>query len=363
MGHLLAFALMIALVGSAAAVDLGALQKDFKTDNHVGLNPGAPDGREGGEDMATAMSITSLPFADSGNTFDNVDDYDVVCPYTGSTSPDVVYSFTTPDGGVYGNDMFLSVDLCGSSYDTKVYIMDGDLNVIECNDDAYFDDVCGIYVSAIEFAILFSSTEYFIVVDGYGGDAGDYLIDVVEFIGVEPCMLSCEDSVLEGEPELHPDYQDAFNGGCDSPEFGEPWGDLTMAADANGDLDFCGNSGWTDAGRDTDWNYLMIGEYGVVEMVFEAERPTTIYILTMTTCDDVVIDQSMTVGRCGPQTMIIQGNPGEVIMLWIGPTELTPPDDFYDSQYVYLAFFSGLADGGTTATENVSLDGIKSLYR
>ena len=342
---------------SSFAQDLSTRSEHFKNNDHVLKNTGSPDGRDGGENMASAVAIPALPFTDTGNTFDNVNDYDAVCPYSGSTSPDVVYSYTP------GVDMVVSVDLCGSGYDTKTYIMDAAYNLIGCNDDFYFDDVCGVYVSFIEGAALVAGTTYFIVVDGYGTDAGDYVIAVEEFIPDPPCVLDTAGSVVEGEPAPGPGYADAFNGGCNSPEFGAPWGDLTMAADANGDLFFSGVAGWTDLGRDTDWNYMMIGEYGMVEAVVDAEQLTAVYTLTMTSCDDVAVDLSMTVGICTPGTMTIQGNPGDVIMVWFGATEYTPPAGFVGWEYDYIANFTGLNSGEVTSTEHTSLDRIKSMYR
>ncbi|MBC8365828.1 hypothetical protein H8E52_00310 [bacterium] len=79
---------------------------------HVGRNPGTPDGREGGETIGTALPIWSIPFWDSGNTSDNVHDYDEVCPYSGSTAPDVVYSYTPR------YNVTIDIDLCASGYDT-----------------------------------------------------------------------------------------------------------------------------------------------------------------------------------------------------------------------------------------------------
>ena len=38
--------------------------------------------------------IDALPYVMMGTTVGYTDDYDEECPYTGSTSPDVVYSFT-----------------------------------------------------------------------------------------------------------------------------------------------------------------------------------------------------------------------------------------------------------------------------
>ncbi len=352
------FVLMIIFAGSTSAVDLGAVKKDFKTNSHVGGNPGVPDGRDGGEDMASAVIIGSLPFSDTGNTSDNSNDYDGECPYGYSTSPDVVYSYTPTA------DILINVDLCGSGYDTKTYIMTADLSLIACNDDFYNDDVCGTYVSLIEGAPLLAGTEYFIIIDGYGGDAGDYILEVSEFVPLPPCLVECGNGWVEGEPALGPGYEDAFNGGCNSPEYGSPWGDLTQAADQDGELVLCGTAGWTDTGRDTDWNYLMLGELGIAEVTVDAEQLTAVYILSMTSCDDVEVVQSMTVGICNPRTLIVNREPGDIVMVWFGALEFSPPAGFVGYEYSYVAHFTGLLDGGWyIATENLSFDEIKSLYR
>ncbi len=93
-------------------------------------NREAWDSKEGGETIETAIEI-ELPFYDTGATCDNLNDYDEECPYSGSTSPDVVYTFLATD------DTDVKVDLCGSLYDTKVYMYDENLNIIDCNDDFY----------------------------------------------------------------------------------------------------------------------------------------------------------------------------------------------------------------------------------
>ncbi len=350
MRHLLAFVLMIALVGSAAAVDLGTVSKDIKTNDHVGMNPGTPDGREGGEDMATAVAVTALPYGDTGNTTDNINDYDAVCPYSGSTSPDVVYSFTP------ATDMLLSCDLLGSTYDTKIYVMDGDMNLIDCNDDFHPG-----YVSFIEAAPLSGGIEYFIIVDGYGGDAGDYVLTLTEFIAAPPCILTC-DGLAEGEPTLVDGYEDAFNGGCNSPEFGNPFLDLTAAADENGELALCGVSGWYNENttRDTDWMYVQFGELGMIEWTLDAELPVYGFLLGGDCDSGPTVDEQITAGPCTPATLVLQGNPGDVIMLWVGPTEYGGPAG--NQEFNYVGDFTGLMPG-VVATDNVSFDGIKSLYR
>ncbi len=77
--------------------------------------------------------------------------------------------------------MMITVDLCGSSFDTKTYIYDEDLNSIICNDDFYFDDDCGVYVSKIEYVELTGGEIYYKIVDGYS-NSGPYEIMVTELL-------------------------------------------------------------------------------------------------------------------------------------------------------------------------------------
>ncbi len=147
-----------------------------KSSDHVGLNPGTPDGREGGETIAGAVAVPSIPYTDTGNTCDNVDDYDEVCDYPDSNSPDVVYAYVPTLDGV------IDIDLCYSSYDTKLYVYEGSYtpgNPYACNDD-YWDGNgdCLEYSSFLPSVPVAAGTTYFIVVDGYDGDCGDYQIDI-----------------------------------------------------------------------------------------------------------------------------------------------------------------------------------------
>ena len=70
------------------------------------------------------------------------------------------------------------------------------LNLIACNDDFYFDDVCGIYVSKLEGVALMGGGTYYIVIDGYGDDFGDYELSIIEYF---PCILECPEGAI-----LHP---------------------------------------------------------------------------------------------------------------------------------------------------------------
>ncbi len=306
--------------------------------------------------MADAFIIGSLPFDDTGNTSDNVNDYDAICPYSGSTAPDVVYSYTP------AADEVISIDLCGSGYDTKVYVMDGAMNIIACNDDAYFSEPCGHYVSAIIAAELMGGTEYFIIIDGYYTDSGDYILEVATTLILNYCYLPCN-GFSEGEPSITGAYVDNFNGGCNS----DPaiYFDIIEAANDDGNLFFWGNAGWNDLGRDTDWIMIGIGHTGVVTWTVDAQSITNISLLggDVFNCIDVTVEDSLTVGPCGaPGTMVIQGYPGEVLCLWVGSSNFSNPDESKPDEYLWASSFEGLMPL-CLATENVSFDEIKSLYR
>ncbi len=352
--HFFLLILMTALSGPTAAADFGNTTNDTKPTSHIGQNPGTPDGREGGEDMDTAVIINALPFSDTGNTSDNIPNYPVTCPWE-SFGPDVVYGYTP------ATDEVISVDLCGSGYDTVLSIRDGALNLIACNDDFYFNDPCGNYVSRIEEAYLIAGTEYFIIVGGYGSDAGDYILTVELAIIDPPCTLTCE-GLPEEEPPLGPDYEDAYNGGCNSPEFGNPIQDHTFSADINGTLIYCGISGWYPGSRDTDWMHFAVGAYGIIEWTLDAEQQVDGYLLGGDCASGITVDQEITAGPCQPATMTIQGNPGTVVLLWVGPTEYSAPPGFSGYEFNYVCDFTGLAPGVVPTTE-FSFDAIKTMYR
>ncbi len=128
--------------------------------------------RDGGETIQDAQFVEVLPFLDTGFTCSHIDDYDEACPSTGSTSPDVVYVYVPQE------DHLLTIDLCGSDYDTKIFVYAGAYtpgNPVACNDDYYRPgDPCGAWVSRIDALPVVAGIPYFIVVDGWGGDCGTY---------------------------------------------------------------------------------------------------------------------------------------------------------------------------------------------
>lgn len=144
-----------------------------------------PISRQGGDTFATATPITVLPFSGAGTTLGYTNDYDAVCPYTGSVSNDVVYSLVPCMDGV------LSITLCaGSDYDTKLYVTDAAYSVIACNDDTCPGYVSELTVANGEGVAVTGGATYYVVVDGYFGANGNYTIDIT---GMD-CTTPVEDS-------------------------------------------------------------------------------------------------------------------------------------------------------------------------
>jgi hypothetical protein len=302
-----------------------------------------------GDTIADAMIIPALPYNDTGTTAGFTDDYDEVCPYIGSTAPDVVYAYAATSTEA------VDIDLCGSSYDTKLYVYDASLNLIACNDDFYPSEPCGVYVSKLENVTLNAGTTYYIIIDGYGSASGAYIIDIA---GVAPCAITCPfGSYHEGEPDLVDDYVDNYNGGCNSP--GSPF--QYIDAGWSG-VTFCGVSGWYTIGggnsRDTDWFIATAGSSGAVEITADAEYATYIFELGPRDCASVGVIQNVIVGPCAEGYMTIPAAPMEPVWFWVGPTVFAPPVGG-DSTYDYVLWLAG----GMVVTESTTWSTMKALYR
>ncbi|HIB31538.1 MAG TPA: hypothetical protein EYO45_00285, partial [Candidatus Marinimicrobia bacterium] len=136
--------------------------------------PGGGGGGTQGDVIDNPFVVTGIPFEATGTTEGFNDDYDEVCPYTGSTSNDVVYMFAT-SGGTY------DFSLCESGYDTKIYIYDINQVNIACNDDACNNSAGDPYRSLLENVTLDPGL-YYVIVDGYGGNNGEYQL-LIDFSG------------------------------------------------------------------------------------------------------------------------------------------------------------------------------------
>ncbi len=145
--------------------------------------------RQGGNTVATATVISSLPYNNVGTTSGYNNNYDEVCPYSGSTSPDVVYSFSPTNNITNG-----LISLCGNTYyDSKLYIYENTVTPsapYACNDDFCTSAVGQSYVSELSGLNFTAGNTYYIVVDGYGGDSGTYELDFTGDIANDNCATA-----------------------------------------------------------------------------------------------------------------------------------------------------------------------------
>jgi hypothetical protein len=248
-------------------LDLGPIMAEKATQTYGTPNPIYVN--VGGDTIASATVIGSLPYADSGNTCSFVNNYDAVCPFTGSTSADVVYRYNATSA------VSIDVILCNSTYDTKVYVYENSTaNLIACNDDDCGSDGFKSQLSCVN---LTAGNSYYIVVDGYFGDCGNYELTVSE---CTPCIVSCPPGgVLEGEPDCENDTLDSYNGGCNSvpPAF------TTIPCQGDGSTTMCGTyGGFTYFGlsyRDTDWYRVNLSSPSTVTWCVNGEYDTLIGII------------------------------------------------------------------------------------
>jgi GEVED domain/Secretion system C-terminal sorting domain len=121
-----------------------------------------------GDDRNDPRMISALPFQESHNSsfcYSNQE------PVYGS--PDVFYQIDVSDFEVD----YLKVSLCGSTFDTYLSVQDLDTNVLFINDDF---DACSPQ-SQLTIPTIGLDT-IFIIVQGWGIEAGDYDINIEEDI-------------------------------------------------------------------------------------------------------------------------------------------------------------------------------------
>ncbi|MCK4409821.1 MAG: hypothetical protein KAW67_07030 [Candidatus Eisenbacteria sp.] len=340
---------LVAVLIAALVVVSGATTGQLVIAEKDPVQGGKPtfEGRDIGDNMAAPFVIPSLPFNDTGNTCPYLNDYDVACPYPESTAPDVVYAY------VATADLVVNVNLCASSYDTKVYIFENvEGDVVCCNDDAD----CGItdYQSFMENVFLYAGNTYYFVVDGYNEDCGEYVLDI-DVLG--PCDLTPpEGAIIEGEPVCGPGYVDTFNGGCNS----DP-AVFRLVGPSAETITIFGTSGtFGDYNRDTDWYEIYITAPNTITFSAVAEFPVLIFFLDANLplgCDDPdFVISSATASPCELVSLTETVGPG-LYWLWVGPS-------VFACQPCGLEYVIAI-DGyvGPSPVEDASWTTIKALYR
>ncbi|MFQ6613344.1 MAG: carboxypeptidase regulatory-like domain-containing protein [Fidelibacterota bacterium] len=122
-----------------------------------------------GDDCSDPYIINALPFDTTGSTAGFADDFGT------NAAGDVVYQFVTTEL----SHVTISTD--GSSYDTQLFLYD------DCAGDyLYYDDDGGAGLQSLIQANNLPAGTYYIVVDGYGSNEGDYVLSVSATTGPLP---------------------------------------------------------------------------------------------------------------------------------------------------------------------------------
>jgi hypothetical protein len=192
---------------------------------------------QGGDNIATATAIGALPYTDAGTTSGYINDYNVDCPYIGSTAPDVVYSY------VPAVTMALDIEICTSLYDTKLYVFENDpTTVAACNDDACGSDG---FKSQLNDVPIYSGNTYYIVIDGYGTENGSYTLNVVEGTFTNPpandnCGDVTPQALVPGTPLVFTGDNTGATMDCGLAGYAEVWMAFTITEQMNVTIDACG---------------------------------------------------------------------------------------------------------------------------
>ena len=230
--------------------------------------------QQGGDTIGTATVIGAVPYGDAGTTVGYTNDYFPSCAFAGnSTAPDVVYSYT-PD-----TDQCVDISLCESSFDTILHVYNAALTLVGCNDDADCDLALR---SRIEGVNLSAGQTYYIIVDGWATNAGEYILEVTEC--PPPCVVTCPDgAVQENEPNCGIPT-DTFNGGCNST----PNVFSNLVCDDTG-VTVCGKYGAVGGTRDTDWYRVTMTSPGTLTVCMTGEYPSATAILNAV-CPPTAVD-------------------------------------------------------------------------
>lgn len=279
---------------------------------------------QGGDGPDAPTSIASLPFEATGSTSDLTDQWDEVCPFTGSTSPDAWYAFT-PDA-----DMLINIRLCDSGYDTKVYVLDADLTSVGCNDDSCSSPAGGAFRSFLTFVPVSAGQSYFIVVDGWSGAAGDYVIEVTQAGDVSCPVTVPSDALAEIEP-CHGGTEPETTG-CVGDD------DQVVLVDATPSVPITGTLWRTSNeldGLDRDgWRLPPAGYPGTWSFTATAELDLTVFLYPESTCDALVLPELFAVERCGTTTDSISLDSLRPTFWFMTPDEIRPPCNDGSSRYV-----------------------------
>jgi hypothetical protein len=341
-------ATVVLLAGVAGAATTGNVEPAVEKDSKPTGMP-TYEGRNPGDTIWDPFVIDYVPFTDSGNTCPFINDYDESCPYTGSWAPDAVYRYDC----VYP---FLAViDLCLSDYDTKVFVYENEYTPgypYACNDDY---PGCGPdgYRSYLMTPFTAGNT-YYIVIDGYGGDCGDYELSLDGWVH---CAMCEPGGPGETEPYCIDPVNDVWNGGCNSDP---PVFDHLSPSDDT--IYFCGTSGTYTVGsehwRDTDWYQIDLTQESEITFRGIANFGLRIgFVDGREGCENVSSFYSYADAPVCYEAELSETLPPGTWWLWVGPSA-------FDGVYCGTEYNCELVGySPATPVENVSWSTVKAIFR
>ncbi len=189
------------------------------------------------DDCANAIAIgevTDLPFNTLAASASGIN------PACGGTDPvDIWYTYTATETGT------VSVDLCGSTYDTRLAVWDAcGGNEIACNDDSYS---CGYpsYQSYLTTPVTAGNT-YYIQVGGYNDATGSGYLTLL--FATYPANDDCANATPIGEVSDFPFSTLAATSSGNNPGCGggtapvDVWFEYTATETGIGSFDLCGSN-------------------------------------------------------------------------------------------------------------------------
>lgn len=202
-----------------------------------------------GDDCDTAIAI-NVPSSTLGSTL--------------AASPDVPPAFTCGTSisapgiwyTVVGDGTTYTAETCSANtdYDTKLNVYCGSCTQLFCvtgNDDA-----CPGFQSRVTWCTS-PGTTYYILVQGFGGDTGNYELILSSngtqcstAIACEPCNVTCPvGGISENEPNCGLPT-DTVNGGCNSTP--------PVFTNISCGQTYCGTAAFDGSTRDTDWYKIVL---------------------------------------------------------------------------------------------------------
>ena len=294
----------------------------------------------GGETIATATLINALPYSDSDNTCDHTQDYVASCGT--NAAPDLFYRYE-PTATANA-----TVSLCGSTYDTVVYVLENGVE-LACN-----DDFCGLQS---EVSVIFvAGRTYIIGVSGFSTACGQYSLNITVQL---PCIPVCPPGVqIEGEPVCGPNYFDTYNGGCGSDPLAFLDVTCRVICSETGTFLFQGGNY-----RDTDRYYINCPSGGTLSGMSDGYRLRLFTGAMPNGVPDCTTYDYTTIAASCMQSAAIPFRGGGA-WLWAGPDVFTGIP--CGSKYLLTIDAPGCVPGppcGATATAPATWGGIKNVYR